>query len=223
MDWASDDYSRVYADTFLTPAHDSGAGIYLLDETDDHDISREARGSPRACRSRDMPRRSYGPKRSRLHEGYYTGGNIISDRNINRAVHGVAWDERLYSGADWDRLIPPHTAHRGPAPFPLRGPAPFPLRGEIANIPGGTHRPSAPSAEYFSGPGSHCGGGHCSGDCGRATELKLQYLKVFLLIVVVVLLAMTLAAAGRLSRSLEKTVRSAVGALGAVAVGGRSV
>jgi hypothetical protein len=170
-----------------------------------------------------MPRRSYGPKRSRLHEGYYTGGNIISDRNINRAVHGVAWDERLYSGADWDRLIPPHTAHRGPAPFPLRGPAPFPLRGEIANIPGGTHRPSAPSAEYFSGPGSHCGGGHCSGDCGRATELKLQYLKVFLLIVVVVLLAMTLAAAGRLSRSLEKTVRSAVGALGAVAVGGRSV
>ncbi|NBP85630.1 MAG: hypothetical protein EBU54_10795 [Mycobacteriaceae bacterium] len=73
------------------------------------------------------------------------------------------------------------------------------------------------------GPGSHCGGSHCGSDCGRATELKLQYLKVFLLIVVVVLLAMTLAAAGRLSRSLEKTVRSAVGALGAVAVGGRSV
>jgi len=215
MDWASDDYSRVYADTFLTPAPDSGAGIYLLDETDDHDISQEARGSPQACRSRDMPRRSYGPKRPRLHEGYYTGGNIISDRNINRAVHGVAWDERLYSGADWDRLIPPHTAHRGPAPFPLRG--------ESAIIPGGTHRSGAPSAEYFSGPGSHCGGSYCGGDCGRATELKLQYLKVFLLIVVVVLLAMTLAAAGRLSRSLEKTVRSAVGALGAVAVGGRSV
>jgi len=174
-----------------------------------------------------MPRRSYGPKRPRLHEGYYTGGNIISDRNINRAVHGVAWDERLYSGADWDRLIPPHTAHRGPAPFPLRG--------ESTIIPGGTHRPGAPSAEYFSGPGgpgshcgshcggSYCGGSYCGGDCGRATELKLQYLKVFLLIVVVVLLAMTLAAAGRLSRSLEKTVRSAVGALGAVAVGGRSV
>lgn len=212
MDWASDDYSLVYADTFLTPAPGSDAGIYLLDETDDVETdghSRDHRGclEPPCRRGGSAPiyrgrAQSYGPKRPRLHEGYYTGGNIISDRNTKRAVHGVAWDERRDSGADWDRLIPPHSAHHGPAPFPLG-----------ADGPDDIHRPGA---EYFSGPGG--GGHHCGCDYGRAAELKLQYLKVFLLIIVVILLAMTLVAAGRLTARLEKIV----GPLGAVAVGGRS-
>lgn len=209
MDWSSDDYSRVYADTFLTPAPETGTGIYLLDEagrdTDPYDRDRL-----------EAPIRRYGPKgpprRPPAHsrrEGYYTGGNIISDRGNTRAVFDVAWDERpLHSGSDRAHLVPPPSAHRGPPASPLT------TRSEGANNPGAVR---SPPKECFGGACGHPAA--CA--CGRSTELNLQYLKVFLLIVIVVLLAMTLMAAGRLARSLEKTVRSAVGVLGAVAVGGR--
>jgi hypothetical protein len=216
MDWSSDDYSRVYADTFLTPAPETGTGVYLLDEagrdTDPYDRDR-LEAPIRRYGPKGPPRRPpAGPRR----EGFF--GNVISDRGNTRAVFDVAWDERPlhfnpHSGTDWAHLVPPPSAHRGPPAFPLI------TRSEAANNPGAVQLPGAPSKECFGG--GACGHPAACSACGRSTELNLQYLKVFLLIVIVVLLALTLMAAGRLARSLEKTVRTAVGLLGAVAVGGR--
>jgi hypothetical protein len=195
MDWASDDYSRVYADTYLTPAPDTGTGIYLLDDAG-HDTDTDSHDHGRRCGSRCGPGPKGAPARPRR-EKYYTGGNIISNRGDPRAVFNVAWDERPHSGADYTRLFPPPTAHHGPPAFPLNTQPPG------ANILGGLNR----TKEYFGGADSCGGRAPCR--CGpHAAELNLQYLKVFLLIVIVVLLAMTLMAAARLARSLEKTAKS---------------
>jgi len=46
----------------------------------------------------------------------------------------------------------------------------------------------------------------------RAAELKLQHIKVFLLIVIVILHAMVLVSAGTLSRRLENAIKTIPGA-----------
>jgi hypothetical protein len=75
-----------------------------------------------------------------------------------------------------------------------------------------THHPEAAAfarpegaAEAFVQPGL----------CASSADLHLQYLKVFLLITIVVLLAMSLVATGRLLWGLEKSLKTAIKALAA--------
>lgn len=199
MDWSSDDYSQVYADTFLTPPSESGTGIYLFNEDEPE---------PYSC-PENFGRRERRPPRR---EKYYTGGNIISDHRNSRAIFNVAWDERPQS-YNSDRLIPPPSAHRGPPAFAHRGPPAFALpTGSPPALPIGSppvyRGPiGSPSTESFSGTAGHT----CNCD-GRAVELKLQHIKVFLLIVIVILHAMVLVSAGRMSRRLENAIRTIPGA-----------
>jgi hypothetical protein len=191
MDWATNDYTQVYADTFVTPPDDSGAGIYLDDTIEPREDCRE---------------------------GFYRGRK--SSRRGYDSVRGVAWDEQ----PEYARLIPPlnqrpnrgtYLRPRGQPVAPIIPPSPYPHREQF-----GHHERACACACAGSGAGSgtcSCGRGNsgaCS--CGRTNaskELSLQYVKVFLLIVVVVLLAMTLMAAGKLALMLEGLVKTAVSAL----------
>ena len=204
MDWSSDDYSRVYADTFLTPPSESGTGIYLFNEDEPE---------PYSC-PENFGRRDRRPPRQ---ERYYTGGNIVSDRGDSRAIFNVAWDERPQS-YNSDRLVPPFalptgspSAHRRPTGGPPahRRPTGGPPALPIGSPPVYRGPLGSPSTESFSGAAGHT----C--DCdreGRAVELKLQHIKVFLLIVIVILHAMVLVSAGRMSRRLENAIRATPGA-----------
>jgi hypothetical protein len=203
MDWASDDYSRIYADTFLVPAPESGAGIQLFDEGERPEDHYDGGCACRCC-AREAPvgarccaREPFTPARARSYsqkENYYGGSS--GDRDIKRAIFGAAWDERPTryaprAGSGQARLIPP----------PQRAAPAFPLDAQPEVRSGGFRLPP-PSKECFSGGG---------------IELRLQYMKVFLLIIIVVLMAMSLLAAGRLMRSLERNIKTAVEALNAAA------
>ena len=193
MDWATNDYTQVYADTFVTSPDDSGAGIYLEDTIEPREDCRE---------------------------GFYRGRK--SSRRGYDSVRGVAWDER----PEQARLIPPlnqrpnrgtYLRPRGQPVAPIIPPSPYLHRERACAGAGG-------GACACAGAGSGAGSGTCSCgrgnsdacSCGRTNaskELSLQYVKVFLLIVVVVLLAMTLMAAGKLALMLEGLVNTAVSAL----------
>lgn len=242
MDWATNDYTQIYADTIYVPEPEADEGIYLLDEaareTDPWDRDR-LRTSIRPFGGRDggvgrvgptfraaYPPSSRGPLGSaarpvRGHkEGYYTGGNIISAPRDNlHRVFGAAWDERPQhynprSGTDWAHLVPdPRDRPYGGGPAPSLA---FPMIPQSAALdnPWNNSAPTAPSreCERFGGPAPSPSSGGCGAD------RSLQLVKIFLLIVVVVLLAMTLMAAGRLARDLELAVGEAVGLLRSPAV-----
>ena len=145
MDWASGDYSQVYADTFLPPA--SSSGIYV----DEHRRRGEGRGDGR---------------------GEGRGDRFTSRRGDHaRAVYEVAREER----PRMSRLVPAWPeAHARPESF------------------------TQLSGEKFDRP-----------------PADLEYLKVFLLITVVVVLAMIVMATGRLLHGLEKSLKIVVKALAA--------
>jgi hypothetical protein len=217
MDWATDDYTRTYADTIYVTRPDADEGVYLLDEAG---RGTDAAGDPyvrvpirsydkRAGRCGGAPQgytrgRAAGAPRTR--EGFY--GNIISDRRNNPAVFNAAWDERPLhynpgAGEDWAHLVPPPSARPpggGPAPSLA---FPFITQSEAMIRPKDLFSPNA-------GAGAGTSGG---GGCGMSAEFVLQLIKIVLLVVIVILLAMTLSAAGRLARSLEKTVKKATLAL----------
>ena len=201
MDWATNDYTQVYADTFVTSPDDSGAGIYLEDTIEPREDCRE---------------------------GFYRGRK--SSRRGYDSVRGVAWDER----PEQARLIPPlnqrpnrgtYLRPRGQPVAPIIPPSPYLHRERAcAGAGGGACAGAGGGACACAGAGSGAGSGTCSCgrgnsdacSCGRTNaskELSLQYVKVFLLIVVVVLLAMTLMAAGKLALMLEGLVNTAVSAL----------
>jgi hypothetical protein len=92
MDWSTNDYTQTYADTIYVPEHEYDSGIYLLSMAD----------------LGEKPPPAPAPHK----EKYYTGGNIISRRENNRAIFDAAWDERPrhYSpgaGPEWAHLVPP--------------------------------------------------------------------------------------------------------------------
>lgn len=206
MDWSTSDYTQTYADTIYTPEQDYDAGVYLLDEA--HCDRPSARcGATGTCHgSQAHP--------GHVREGYYTGGNIISDRSSGnlRRVYNVAWDERPQhynpgSGADWAHLVPDRRARP-----PGGGPAPslaYPMitNSEAIVAPSHNPYPSAPSKE-------------CFGDKGATADQCLQLMKV-VLVIIVVLLAMALVTSARYARGLEKTVKAAVEALRSVAERGK--
>ena len=222
MDWSTNDYTQTYADTIHVPEQEAGTGVYLLDEagppvdTGDRPhvpIRPYGRppgrfGTPYQTSNRDRVYTRYPSQKQAIKEGYYTGGNIISDRENNHAVFDVAWDERPMhynpsAGPGWAHLVPSATQRP-----PYGGPAPslaFPMIS--------TSEAQVGPKDLFTGSNGHGGHGGHSGH-GVCIELAplLQIIKVVLLFVIVVLLAMTLVAAGRLSRCLEKTLLS-VGAL----------
>jgi hypothetical protein len=212
MDWSSEDYSRVYADTFVTPAPEAGSGIYLLDEAE----RGAERGADRRADRRADPRGARRPPR----EGYYTGGNIVSDRENSRAVFDVAWDERPPRGGSYSygdggdpRLVPPRWAHAGPPAFPLT------TQSEGLNNPSAIRLPSFASECFATGPAGAAKPAPC-GCHGRPADWPAgEYLKVVLLIIIVVLLAVAVTAAGRTVRGLEDTVRAAVEAFRAERLG----
>ena len=146
MDWASNDYTQVYADTLLTPAPESDAGIYLLDE------AAGGEGSPR--------RDTYysGCEGSPRLETYYTGRGFNQGNEERRAIFGAAWDERPprrqfhslspYAGSEWERLMPPER----------QAPYRFITQSEGLNNPSAINLPGAFSKECFgssSGSGSN--------------------------------------------------------------------
>jgi len=248
MDWATNDYTRTYADTIYVPEPDASEGIYLLDEAErgfdpwDRDRPSERRNCgigrfdpPYRAPSRELrggtQRSEGGGRRETFQEGYYTGGNIISTPRDNlHRIYGAAWDERPQrynprSGPDWARLVPdPRDRPYGGGPTPSPAYPIIPHSAAIDNI-WDNSAPTAPSRECGRDPSpplEHFGGGAPSGrgvapvtNCGA--DHALQLVKVFLLIIIVVLLAMTLMAAGRLARALEKAVSEAVGLLGTAA------
>lgn len=223
MDWSTGDYTKTYADTIYVPEPEHGTGVYLLDEAgrdSDPGVDSRIRAPIRPYGLEDRPGR-FGRSASRpphrpQREGFYTDGNIISNRagGNSRRVFDVAWDERPQhfnpsSGPEAARLVPdPRVRPHGGGPAPSLA---FPLisHSEAVVDPSRNPFPSAPSKECF--------GGRCCGNCGGGAELGLQLVKVILLVVILVLLAMTLMASARLARSLEKTVKEAVGALSEVA------
>jgi hypothetical protein len=211
MDWSTNDYTRTYADTLYVPESEADEGIYLLDEA--------GRGSdPTTDDHLRVPIRRYGgytapPGAKGRKEGFY--GNVVSSRENNRRVFNAAWDERPMhynpnSGRAWAHLVNQPRPEFSPTFPPI-------TQSEALNDPRSVSLPGSPSRECaglgcgregFAG-GAHGGGRSC--DCQG-----LQLLKVFLLVVIVVLLSLILSAAGRVAKSLEKTLRSTVEALGAL-------
>jgi hypothetical protein len=224
MDWSTHDYTRTYADTIYVPEQDYGAGVYPLDEAGpdaDDAVDSRVRAPIRpyslsdkyADRGGRYGRAARHPivgtpfNEYRTREGYYTGGNIVSNRENQRAVFNVAWDERPLhynpnAGTDWAHLVPPYSARPyggGPAPslaFPM-------ITNSEAQV--------RPKELFAAGAGA--------GACGHSAELVLQVIKVILLVIIVVMLAMSLSAAGRVSRDIEKTIREALSAARAPASG----
>jgi hypothetical protein len=239
MDWSTGDYTQTYADTIYVPEQEYGEGVYLLDETgQESDPYLRVPIRPyemvirQSCPDKGKVTRRPGSEVPRR-EGYYTGGNIISERGSgnDRRVFDVAWDERPQhynpnSGPGWAHLVPDPRARPyggGPAPslaFPMT------TNSEATVYPSHNPFPSATSKECFSHverqQAPYFGGG-ASPCCTPATsdarqDLYFHLIKIILLVVIVVLLAMTLMASTRLAHDLEKTVKEAVRALGAVAV-----
>ena len=230
-DWSTGDYTKNYGGTFYLPPSTADEGISLLDEDRPEDPGTHARvpgpwgyegrrrGRRGGCREapREGPRegaregsRREGCRGSRR-EGYYTGGNVISDNENRRAVFDAAWDERPlhynpHAGTDWSHLVPPQSCRPhggGPAPslaFPMitNSEAQVSPKDLFAAGPAGAPAPAARAC------------------CGA--EMTLQVIKVILLFVIVVMLAMALAAAARAARALEEAARGrrAEGTAGAV-------
>lgn len=155
MDWPSEDYSQVYADTFS-----SDTGVYGLGGEN------RDRNWPRDC-GRNWPR----------------GRDCGDDRGARR---------------NWPR-----------------GPRRNWPRGDDRNWPRGNNTtPRAGSCERalaitpsrgctcdWGSPKEHFAAGRPTME--RTAALTLQYIKVFLLVVIVILLAMTLAAASQVLQSLK--------------------
>ena len=229
MDWASEDYSQVYADTYLSPAPSSG--IYIderrrngrdhdeehchrydrhLDERHHHgcygeDYRRHCAYDEYQHRRRgdddDRRRRDSGDHRRRRDGGDGGGGGerhrgvegFTSNRGDHaRAVYDVAREAR----PRMSRLVPAWPRARSEA-------FTHPEAAAMARPEG-----AAMAAETFVQPGL----------CASSADLHLQYLKVFLLITIVVLLAMTLVATGRLLWGLEKSLKIAIKALAATKI-----
>jgi len=225
MDWASEDYSQVYADTYLSPAPSSG--IYIderrrngrdhdeehchhydrhLDERNHHscydeDYRRHCAYDEYQHRRRggydDHRHRDGGDHRRRRDGGDDGGGGGERHRDVegftsNRGDHARAvYDVAREARPRMSRLVPAWPRARSEA---------FTHHPEAAAFA----RPEG-AAEAFVQPGL----------CASSADLHLQYLKVFLLITIVVLLAMSLVATGRLLWGLEKSLKTAIKALAA--------
>ena len=167
---------------------------------------------PSACGQRGR-RPLYGAK---TREGYVPGAPatvnahsatnqaVVSARRGGEDPYAADWDERPAhynpaAGPAWAHLVVPEAAHAG-------GPPAFPLVRE--GFAGGG-----------AGGGGSGGGGSSSG--GREEELRLQYAKVFLLVLLVVMLAFALAAGASLARGLREN-SEALALLSAFAAGQRS-
>lgn len=196
MDWSTSDYTKTYADTLYVPEPDHDAGVYLLDEAGAGPKNSWLGPDPEDAATDSRVRAPLRPA-GRAREGFYTGGNIVSDRHNNHAVFDAAWDERPlhYSpsaGPDWAHLVPsPRQRPPGGGPAPSLA---FPMITQ---------------SEAQVGPKDLFTGGRAPGPGpdGWTPELALQLIKVVLLLVIVVLLALTLRAAGRVARRLKKTTR----------------
>lgn len=198
MDWSTSDYTQTYADTFYVPEEDHDAGVYILDEVPQPPARQPDVGVPWRGRGRQ-----------RVKEGYYTGGNIISDNKNRESVFDTTWDERPErynpnSGAEWARLVPnPRDRPYGGGPAPSRA---FPMitQSEAMNKPDSLVFPDAPSRacsrEGFTPAGALAGLASAG-----AVEAVIRIITLVLLVIVAVLLAMSLASAGRIERALDKT------------------
>jgi hypothetical protein len=223
MDWATDDYTRTYADTFFLAEPDHDKGVYLLDEagrdTDPEDrvrvpIRAYGDGSGRYGRPIRRSERAtpfdYARSRGGLREGFY--GNIVSSKRNNHAIFDAAWDERPMhynpnAGSDWAHLVPLPSQRPyggGPAPslaFPIITPS------EALNKP----------KDLFQGQLQETAGREARREARREVDRTLQILKVVLLVVIVVLLAMMLASTRQLAKGFERSVQEAVSLLRAAA------
>jgi len=228
-DWATSDYTRTYGDTVFVPEPGYDSGVYLLEESGQEN---PAAGYPQRTgvgyghrpgrygeTARGHPGPA-GPVRSRgVKEGYYTGGNVISQSGYDRQeLYNTAWDERPErynpnSGADWARLVPnPRDRPYGGGPAPSLA---FPMisQSEAMNKPDDAVFPSAASSECGT---KGCGRPHAvrenfaglpSARAVVTVDALLQVFKVILLFVVVILLAMALVSSNRIERDLEKLTR----------------
>lgn len=145
MDWASNDCTRDYADTFYTRAPESDTGVYTLDEAGQRPASNrnavpirgyDARAPGRYGQPNLRPEppgfAGYAERGGAGREGFNGSGSPYSERasgNLDR-VYASGWDERPMhynpnAGKDWAHLVPPPCARPyggGPAPslaFPL--------------------------------------------------------------------------------------------------------
>jgi len=220
MDWATGDYTQVYADTFVAPEPDHDQGIYLLDE-----VERESDPNFGAGLSTD-PIRSYNI-REMSHEGFSRRGDHSDWResspgvgfrgrtSFRRGPHPsrqVAWDERPMrsfnpnSGGSDARLTlyPRGPRHIDYPKYPAIIP---PAVVSPVNPPATT-----PLSPFTAGIKDMFGSGGEKRDPNTIT-IDLQMVKIFLLIVVVVLLAMALVSAGRITKKIEALVHNTVLAL----------
>jgi hypothetical protein len=230
QDWSSDDYTRVYGDTYYVP--EQAASVYLLDEAG---LASDHRGDPHLrvpiSRYEYTSAGKHRPYGTDKREGFY--GNVVSERGDGQLarVYNAAWDERPMhynpnAGTDWAHLVP----SRYDRPY-YGGPAPslaYPVlsQSEGINRPWASQWPATPSAE--------CGGRavpwppakskeQFGGAGGVASETSLmqsgasgaspQDTTMFILVVVIVLLAVALVSAtshaGSLERLLKKSFKMA--------------
>ncbi len=204
MDWSTNDYTQTFADTIYVPETGADTGIYLLDEAGDSQRDAPDDRARVPIRPYDYrhgrPARHPGvgvPSRPGGREGYYTGGNIISDRENNHAVFDVAWDERPMhynpnAGAEWAHLVPSQTQRPyggGPAPslaFPM-------ITNSEAQV----------SPKDFFTPGKNQGNPDAKARAAVA-EITLAVLKVVLFVILAILLAMAIIAVGRAARAFDR-------------------
>ena len=220
MDWPSEDYSQVYTDTFSPPLAD--AGVYLLGEPTPRGGGRRgaaAGARPRRAAGAPSHRRRHREEEPRRHRFYYTTSDDEEEENESdeeyeddstwrrsprerprerpcerprerpREVeprHGIRRHHETWAGAAWLRPRR-RSGDRHHVSWSRRyGGEEEPPRGEGTSLP----------KEYFTEHAERAPRGH-------SAELNLQYLKVFLLIIIVILLALTLVAAGQIVQSLK--------------------
>lgn len=219
MDWASEDYSQVYADTYLSPAPSSG--IYIDERRRDRRDHDEAH-----CHHYDShldERHQHGCydedyRRHCAYDGYqrrHRGDNDDRRHHYDGGYHRRHRGGGDGGGGDHRRDIEGFTSNRGGharAVYDVAREARPRMAGGVPTWPRSrseafTYPEAAASArpEAFVRPEL----------CASSADLHLQYLKIFLLITIVVLLAMTLVATGRILWGLEKSLKTAIKALAA--------
>lgn len=218
MDWASDDYARGAADSYVRQP-DSDVGIYLLDDASRAEDPNTGAPTPGPGPRRDPLRvrapgacGRYGcplPRR----EGFNGSGTPYSERGSGTLARIFAgdWDERPEhynpaAGADRAHLVPPPCARPyggGPAPslaFPVLS------QSEGANNPNAYAGAGVPARECFGGAPA-AAAGPCP-HCGHGATAQ-QFTRTFLLILALVLAAMAFAAFNRLEKTIKKLYRAA--------------
>lgn len=198
MSWSPDD-------TYDSGYEPYDEGIYLLERAN------------HAVATADRPRNQAKQPRK---ESF--SNNLNSDRTNIHSIYDESyepWPLRYNPGAgpEWSNLVPRQSDRPwggGWAPslaFPIPKNPPFGRRDFIARGCGG---------ERDIGCDSGCGGEgreRFGGKVACTPEMTTQYIKIFLMVVIIVLLAISITIAFKLSRGIEKTIKTAIKVLGEVA------